>query len=90
MKSVMKFKGHQNTCKNFIRSSFAGDSLVVGGSEDGYIFIWDRNTGEILQRLRHHKGISYGMNWNSKQSMFVSCSEDKTAVNWWLDPNKIN
>ncbi|KAJ1561602.1 hypothetical protein HK405_003400, partial [Cladochytrium tenue] len=30
---VRRFKGHQNTSKNFIRAGFAGDSLVVGGSE---------------------------------------------------------
>ena len=34
---IRRFKGHQNTSKNFIRAGFAGDSLVVGGSEVSYI-----------------------------------------------------
>jgi hypothetical protein len=31
---IRRFKGHQNTSKNFVRASFGpDDSLVVGGSE---------------------------------------------------------
>lgn len=33
LRPIRKFKGHQNTSKNFIRTSFAGSALVVGGSE---------------------------------------------------------
>ncbi|OAJ37621.1 hypothetical protein, variant 1 [Batrachochytrium dendrobatidis JEL423] len=33
LRPIRKFKGHQNTSKNFIRASFLGNSLIVGGSE---------------------------------------------------------
>jgi WD40 repeat protein len=85
MRPVRKYKGHQNTCKNFIKASFAGDSLVAGGSEDGMVYIWDRENGEVMQRLRHHNGISYSCRWNSKQNLFASCSEDGTAATWWFN-----
>lgn len=30
---IKRLKGHQNTSKNFIRSGFVNNSLIVGGSE---------------------------------------------------------
>ncbi|KAJ3121100.1 hypothetical protein HK098_003971 [Nowakowskiella sp. JEL0407] len=87
LRPIRKFKGHQNTSKNFIQASFAsiGDSLVIGGSEDGILYTWDAANGNLLQRLRAHEGIVYSAAWNAKQSMFCSCSDDKTVRSWWYD-----
>jgi len=85
LKPISKYKGHQNTSKNFIRASFAGDSLIVGGSEDGLVYVWDREKGDVLQKLTHHHGMVYSASWNLKQSLFLSCSEDKTLCTWWFD-----
>ncbi|WWC89739.1 uncharacterized protein L201_004664 [Kwoniella dendrophila CBS 6074] len=42
-RNIYRYTGHQNTSKNLIRCSFAHNaSLVVGGSEDGLIYIWER------------------------------------------------
>jgi WD40 repeat protein len=74
---IRRFKGHQNTSKNFVRASFGpDDSLVVGGSEDGLIYIWDAATGEVLQRLGAHSNdshsdIAYRAIWNPHQSLLV-------------------
>ncbi|WWC60922.1 uncharacterized protein I303_103498 [Kwoniella dejecticola CBS 10117] len=41
-KNIYRYTGHQNTSKNLIRCSFAHDaSLVIGGSEDGCIYLWE-------------------------------------------------
>ncbi|CAI2185311.1 11560_t:CDS:10 [Funneliformis geosporum] len=82
---IKRLKGHQNTSKNFIRAGFVNDSLIVGGSEDGIVYIWDQDTGEVLQKLRGHRGIVYNAIWSQKQSLFVSCSDDKTLKTWWYD-----
>lgn len=88
---IRRFKGHQNTSKNFVRASFGPDeSLVVGGSEDGLVYIWDAATGEILQRLGSHSpdchtDIAYRAVWNAHQSLLVSCSHDCTVKTWWYD-----
>eukprot|EP00842_Homolaphlyctis_polyrhiza_P005930 jgi/Hompol1/6338/HPOL_001506-RA len=82
LRPIRKFKGHQNTSKNFIRASFAGESLIVGGSEDGVVYVWDRDKGEVLQRLRGHGGIVYSATWNARQALFASCSEDRTLCTW--------
>ncbi|KND00356.1 uncharacterized protein SPPG_04680 [Spizellomyces punctatus DAOM BR117] len=85
LRPIRKFKGHQNTSKNFVRAGFAGDALVVGGSEDGIVYIWDAAKGDILQTLRGHQGIVYSAAWNSRQSLFASCSDDRTVRTWWFD-----
>ncbi|SPO47295.1 related to TAF5 - subunit of TFIID and SAGA complexes [Moesziomyces antarcticus] len=54
LRPLKRFKGHQNTSKNFIRSSFAHTSLLVGGSEDGLIYMWDQESSEVLQTLEGH------------------------------------
>jgi len=88
IRPVRRFRGHQNTSKNFIRASFLNDSLIVGGSEDGVIYIWDTDTGDLIQKLRGHSETVYCSVWNSNQSMLCSCSDDNTLKTWWYDENK--
>ncbi|KAJ2136534.1 hypothetical protein GGH17_001919, partial [Coemansia sp. RSA 788] len=87
LKQLHRYKGHQNTSKNFIRSSFIGDSLVVGGSEDGIVYIWDRESTKIVQRLSGHQGIVYDAKWNPKRGILCSASDDWTLKTWWFDPS---
>ena len=86
IRPIQRFKGHQNTSKNFVKCSFAvGDSLIVGGSEDGIIYIWDA-TGNCVQTLRGHDGAVYSASFNAKQSLFVSGSDDNSVKTWHFDP----
>ncbi|GAM24710.1 hypothetical protein SAMD00019534_078850, partial [Acytostelium subglobosum LB1] len=86
---LKRFKGHQNTSKNFIRSSFGpNESLVVGGSEDGSVYIWDIETCNILQKLEGHAGMVYSVAWSQQQSVLASSSHDNTVKLWWYDPSK--
>ncbi|KAJ3217881.1 hypothetical protein HK099_005307 [Clydaea vesicula] len=83
IRPIRRFRGHQNTSKNFIRSGFAGDSLVIGGSEDGVIHLWDLEKGDILEKLEGHQGIVYNSVFNARQSLFASCSDDQTVKTWY-------
>ncbi|KAI9246205.1 WD40-repeat-containing domain protein [Sporodiniella umbellata] len=85
VRPLRKLKGHQNTSKNFIRANFANHHLIMGGSEDGIVSIWDQETGEVLQKLRGHTGVVYEAAWNPKQGLLASCSDDQTAKIWWYD-----
>eukprot|EP00124_Ichthyophonus_hoferi_P004443 Ihof_evm2s489 gene=Ihof_evmTU2s489 len=72
MRPIQRFRGHQNTSKNFIRSGFGPTRhLVTGGSEDGNIPIWDINTGNMLQILPGHRGTVYNAVWNPGQSLLA-------------------
>eukprot|EP01132_Coremiostelium_polycephalum_P009326 gene9326-11436_t len=86
---IKRFKGHQNTSKNFVRSAFGpNESLVIGGSEDGYVYIWDIETCNILQKLGTGSGMIYSTTWCQEQSILASCSHDSTVKLWWYDPSK--
>ena len=61
--------------------------LVYKYYRDGIVYIWDQDTGEVLQKLKGHSGMVYNAVWNNKQSLFVSCSDDKTLKTWWYDEN---
>lgn len=57
-------------------------------NQDGIVYIWDAAKGDVLQKLRGHEGIVYSTAWNSRQSLFVSCSDDRTLKTWWFDDSK--
>ncbi|SNX86260.1 related to TAF5 - subunit of TFIID and SAGA complexes [Melanopsichium pennsylvanicum] len=79
LRPLKRFKGHQNTSKNFIRSSFAHTSLLVGGSEDGLIYMWDQESSEVLQTLEGHGRDTLHPSTNSTTPGFTSATAGKTA-----------
>lgn len=86
---VRRFKGHQNTSKNFVRATFGpSEKLVVSGSEDGCVYVWDLDTGLMLQRLTGHTGIVFDVKWNERQSLLASCSDDGTIRTWHFDASQ--
>ncbi|KAJ5169333.1 uncharacterized protein N7500_002116 [Penicillium coprophilum] len=58
--------------------------FVVSGSEDGYIFLWDLVSKQVLQRLDGHSGavlcVDTGILHGKR--MIVSCGVDKTVRLW--------
>jgi len=82
-RSFRRFRGHQNSSLNFIRSVYGPrEALIFGGSEDGKVHIWDKETGNLLARLRGHTGPVFHTVWNTAQSLLASCSEDGTVRTW--------
>ena len=76
---IQRFKGHQNTAKNLIRVQFGPrEALVLGGSEDGLVHVWDVATGNLLERLPGHSGIVYSATWHKHQALMATCSHDRT------------
>jgi COMPASS component SWD3 len=56
--------------------------LILGGSEDGAIYIWDIETGNILQKIVGHSDLVYSV--ASKKDLLASCSHDNTVATWGL------
>ena len=77
-KPVRRFKGHQNTSKNFIRTAF--------GPRESQIYVWDIETTAILSKLGPARGPVYSARWNARQSLVVSASHDRVATCWYYDP----
>ncbi|KAF2220570.1 WD40-repeat-containing domain protein [Elsinoe ampelina] len=58
-KCLQTFKDGEFDNKNYrLRSTFAAaDSLVMSGSEDGYVYVWDVMTGKVEHKLRHTQSL---------------------------------
>jgi WD40 repeat protein len=88
-KPSQRFKGHQNTAKNIVRASFGPrDAFVLGGSEDGAVYVWDVATGKLLEKLAGHQGVTYNAKWHERQALMASSSHDGTVKTWWWQDMK--
>ena len=59
---VKTYTGHTN--RTFcvfacFKTSLTGAKYIVGGSEDGKVYIWDLQSRELLQVLEGHRGASH-------------------------------
>ena len=78
---VKRFRGHQNSSRHFIRAAFGPtNKKVMGGSEDGSIYIWDVNTAEVDRVLQGHEDVVYQSLWSSVHGVLASCSDDRSIL----------
>ncbi|KAJ7582949.1 WD40-repeat-containing domain protein [Mycena floridula] len=84
-KLVRKYTG-QRQGHHVIRGCFGGvdGNFVVSGSEDRNVYVWDRDTGTLLEVLSGHgEGSVNSVAWNPRNMrMFASCSDDNTIRIW--------
>eukprot|EP01089_Gocevia_fonbrunei_P011934 TRINITY_DN2677_c0_g1_i1.p1 TRINITY_DN2677_c0_g1~~TRINITY_DN2677_c0_g1_i1.p1 ORF type:complete len:436 (+),score=66.54 TRINITY_DN2677_c0_g1_i1:516-1823(+) len=81
---VNKYKGYK-VGKYVIRSCFGGSNLVfvASGSDDGNVYIWQRNHGTLLEMLQGHKGPVSAVCWNPRNPyQFASAGDDGTVRVW--------
>lgn len=76
-------KGHHNTSKHFVRARFGCEErTVIGGSDDGYIYTWDSDTGILVEKHEAHSGGSYDIIYSKEHRIFASCGEDSIIRLW--------
>lgn len=87
---LTKFVGHKQE-KYIIRSCYGYDeNLVCSGSEDGRVFVWNREFGALLGAFDAHKGNTNCVTWNPKiKTMFVTCGDDFIVRIWGPSPKKL-
>jgi WD40 repeat protein len=67
--------------------AFSNDSrLIVSGSEDNTVRIWDVQTGKELHQLNAHLHHVTNVTFSNDDSHIVSSSRDGTWILWTLDP----
>ncbi|KAJ7965033.1 WD repeat-containing protein 26-like [Quillaja saponaria] len=89
---VGKYMGHRRS-RFIIRSCFGGlkQSFIASGSEDSQVYIWYRNSGELIESLSGHSGAVNCVSWNpSNPHMLASASDDRTIRIWGLKELKVN
>lgn len=78
---LQSYKGHMN--ENYrIRSCLGlGDAVVVSGSEDGKIYVWDLLEGKVLETLSAHEGkVVSAVTCNNVRREFASAGVDGKAI----------
>ncbi len=79
---VERLAGYKQ-CRFIIRSDFGGPNqkLVVSGSEDSKVYVWDRQSGNLLWRLDGHTATVNCVHWSpTNTKTFASCSDDQTLI----------
>ncbi len=84
---LKEYTGHQNE-KYCCFSTFSlthGDgkqSVVVSGSEDGCVFLWDLQTKAIIQKLPAHSDVVLAVSCHPHVSIIATGSMDHTITLW--------
>ena len=79
---VHRYEGHKNS-EYVVRSGLTfDDALVVSGSEDDKIYIWDMVDNNIVQTLTGHTGIVSGLTCHPEENILLSSSVDGTLRLW--------
>jgi len=68
-----------------IRSCFGGadENLILSGSEDGLVYVWQRENGSLVEKLPGHSGTVNCVAWSPKHShLFASAGDDRLIRIW--------
>ncbi len=84
--------GHRGAINGVTVSQREGQDLLLTGSEDGTMILWDLANGDIIQQYGLNGGHSAGITsvaFNSTATQAASASNDGTALLWDLDSGEI-
>ena len=77
-KCLRSYSGHKNQqfcC--FADISVTGTPMVVCGSEDGKVYLWDLQTKALLQTLDGHSDVVLGVSCHPTRDMIASGGLDR-------------
>jgi WD40 repeat protein len=78
--TVRTLEGHTDWVRSVCLSS--NDGMVMSGSRDNTVRLWDRSSGVLLRTLEGHRGSVNSVCLSSDDGMVVSGSFDNTVRLW--------
>jgi mitogen-activated protein kinase organizer 1 len=76
-----KHTGYVNITYRIRSTLTAKDTVVLSGSEDGFIYAWDVVTGEMLQKVDHYAAQDPANTRNSKR-VVSAVAQKKRDTEW--------
>ncbi|KAL8729083.1 MAG: hypothetical protein Q9181_005129 [Wetmoreana brouardii] len=74
-----------STIRLMDKSNGLGDAVVISGSEDGKLRIWDTLEGRVLETLAAHDGkVASAVTCNSSRKEFASTGADGNVIIWGM------
>ena len=71
-------------CVNCVAFKPDNPNILVSGSDDETIIVWDITSGSCLSTLRGHSAVVRSVCFSSDGKQLTSGSDDKTVRNWDL------
>lgn len=67
-----------------IRPCFGGmdDSLILSGSEDSRVYVWNRVDANLIAILQGHTSLVNCVKWHPTRAMFASAGDDHSVRIW--------
>jgi WD40 repeat protein/serine/threonine protein kinase len=62
--------------------------LILSGSQDGKLRLWEATTGKELRNWEAHKGVVKAVAFDPSGQVVLSGSSDGTAALWWVADGK--
>ena len=66
------------------------NSRLVAGTKEGFVVIWDSQTGEVLQRLEGHRGAVNHASWSPDGTMIASAGDDLKVLLWDVETGQLH
>ncbi|CZT49505.1 related to WD40 repeat-containing protein [Rhynchosporium secalis] len=89
---IRTFKSGAKGGNFVIRATYGGanESFVIFGSEDGHIFIWHKETGQLIEKLEGHgKASCNSVSWNPSNPCMFATAGDDAKVRIWADVDQL-
>lgn len=86
--TIRDFKSGVEGGNFVIRASFGGanESFVIVGSEEGSVYIWHKDSGQLVEKLEGHtKGCCSAVSWSPIDSCMFATAGDDTKVKIWAN-----
>jgi len=85
-----RFCGHCNTTTDIKEGNFFGTDYIIGGSDDGRFFIWNKHTANIVRILKGDESIVNCLQPHPNSFFLASSGIDSTVKTWTIKNQIVN